>query len=76
MHLKNSIGQVRHRQGQKDSKTGVRIMHLCLTLSPGKAISGFEVMVILASACAALILPTSVLSDASGNNACMIIKMF
>lgn len=51
-------------------------MHHCLTRSPGKAISGFEVMAIFASACAALILPTSVLSDASGSNAWMTVKMF
>lgn len=44
---------------------------LLLTLSPGKAISGLDVMVIFARACAALILPISVLSDASGIKACV-----
>lgn len=42
-----------------------------LTLSPGKAISGLEVMHIFAKACAALILPMSVLSDANGIKACV-----
>lgn len=41
-----------------------------LTLSPGKAISGLDVIVIFAKACAALIFPTSVLSEASGIRAC------
>lgn len=63
-------------QDKKFTETRMRIMHLCLTLSPGKAISGFDVMAIFASACAALTLPTSVLSAASGNNAYMIIQMF
>ena len=43
---------------------------LLLTRSPGKAISGLDVMVILARACADLTFPTTVLSDASGIRAC------
>lgn len=46
------------------------LQHAILTRSPGKAISGLDVMVIFAKACAALILPTPVLSDASGIKAC------
>lgn len=41
-----------------------------LTLSPGKAISGLDVIVIFARACAALTLPTSVFSDVKGIKAC------
>lgn len=47
-----------HRQS-KDSRTR----------SPGKVISGLEVMVSLARACAAFVCPTSVPSRASGSRA-------
>lgn len=43
-----------------------------LTLSPGKAISGLDVIVILAKACAALTLPTSVFSAVNGIKACVV----
>lgn len=42
------------------------IKNAFLTLSPGKAISGFDVIVIFARACAAFTLPTSVFSDVNG----------
>lgn len=46
-------------------------MCVVLTLSPGKAIWGLDVMVIFARACPALILPMSVFSDARGIKACV-----
>lgn len=42
-----------------------------LTLSPGKAISGLDVIVIFDRACAALTLPTSVFSEVNGIKACI-----
>lgn len=42
-----------------------------LTLSPGNAISGLDVIVIFARACAALTLPTSVFSEVNGIKACV-----